>query len=149
MNIFTRVWTAFRQGPMFVVFLGLIFFAVGVGLTFQQYLLRQDALQAQGTVISLAESCDDEGCTYRPIVRFTAQNGREEFYNSMYGSSPPAYEVGEIVTLFYQPDNPQKAFIQGEGGIFRVIFTAIGAGIMLVGLAFFANNLKQSYLVEE
>jgi len=134
---------------MFIIFLGLIFFSIGAGLTFQQYLLRQDALQAPGEVIALSESCDDDGCTYRPVVRFTTQNGRVETYNSQFGSSPPAYDVGEMVTIFYQPDNPQKAFIQGEGSVFRIIFSAIGAAIMLFGLAFFAYNLKQSYLAEE
>jgi hypothetical protein len=148
MKFINRIWTAFRQGPIFVIAFGLIFFGIGAGMTYQQWLLRQQALEVPGTVISLSESCDDDGCTYRPNVRFTTQSGQTEIYNSSFGSSPPAYKVGETVTIFYRPDNPQKATIKGEGAVLRFVFAGIGGGIIIFGLAFFANNIKNSYLEE-
>ena len=149
MKFINRIWKDFRQGPIFVIAFGLIFFGIGAGMTYQQWMLRQEAVQVPGTVISLDESCDDEGCTYRPNVRFTTQDGQTQFYNSMFGSYPPAYKVGEQVIIFYQPDNPEKATIQGEGGVFRLIFTGVGGAIIVFGLVFFSKNIQNSYLEQD
>jgi hypothetical protein len=51
MKFINRIWTAFRQGPIFVIAFGLIFFGIGAGMTYQQWMLRQQALEVPGTVI--------------------------------------------------------------------------------------------------
>jgi len=148
MNFFKRIWQSFMRGPVWVILFGLVFFGIGAGLTYRQFMIRQDAFEVPGEVIRLNESCDDEGCTYSPVVRFTTQDGRQVTYNSTFSSSPPAYDIGEQVTMFYQPDDPQRATIKGEGGVFRFIFAGVGGVIIVVGLAFFASNIKNSYLEE-
>jgi len=135
--------------PLFVILFGLIFFAIGFGLTYQQYNLRRNGLEAQGMVTQLVENCDDEGCTYSPVVAFTTQDGRSATYSSTFSSSPPAYQVGEVVTLLYRPDNPQKALIKGEGGLFRWIFTGMGGGVIVVGLFLFARRLQEMLMAPE
>ena len=75
--------------------------------------------------------------------------GETVYYSSNFGSSPPEYDVGEGVTVFYKSENPEKAIIAGEGGILRIIFMGVGGVIILAGLIVFANNLKTSYLNEE
>jgi hypothetical protein len=149
MNLFQRIKQAFMGGPVFLFFIGLIFFGIGAGMTYYQIIFRQDALQVPGEVISLSESCDDDGCAYSPIVRFTTLKGETALYHSTFGSSPPEYKVGETVALFYKAENPAKAIIAGEGGILRFIFMGIGGVIILAGLLFFASNLKNSYINEE
>jgi hypothetical protein len=149
MNLFQRIKQAFMGGPVFLFFIGLIFFGIGAGMTYYQIIFRQDALQVPGEVISLSESCDDDGCAYSPIVRFTTLKGETAFYHSTFGSSPPEYKVGETVAIFYKAENPEKAIIAGEGGILRFIFMGIGGVVILASLVFFASNLKNSYLIEE
>jgi len=146
MNLFQRIKGALFGAPLILLSIGLIFFAVGGGLTYYQIIFRQDATQAQGEVIELAEGCDDDGCAFSPIVRFTTANGETAFYHSTFGSYPPEYQIGERVTIFYKPETPEKAIIGGEGGILRYVFIGIGAVIVLSGLIFFAVTLKNSFL---
>ena len=76
------------------------------------------------------------------------QAGQQISYWSSYSSNPPAYDLGEEVVVYYKPDNPEKAMIKGEGGVFRVIFMAVGGAVMLGGMAFFAVNIRNSYFNE-
>lgn len=149
MDLFKRIKQAFLGGPVFLFFIGLIFFGIGAGLTYHQIIFRQDALQVPGEVISLSESCDDDGCAYSPVVRFTTLKGETAFYHSSFGSYPPEYDISESVSIMYKSDNPDKALIAGEGGVLRFIFMGVGGVIILAGLIFFASNLKNSYLAEE
>jgi len=75
--------------------------------------------------------------------------GQVASYHSLFGSGPTDYEVGETVTIFYRPYNPEKATIKGEGGVFRFIFAGVGGGVIIFGLFFLANNIKATYLEEE
>jgi len=144
MNLFTRIKQSLLGGPIILFFIGLIFFGVGGGMTYYQIVFRQDAIQAQGEVISLSENCDDEGCAYSPVVRFTTLEGETIYYDSTFSSNPPEYQIREKVVIFYQSENPQKAIIAGEGGVLRFIFMGVGGLIILAGLVFFSVNLRNS-----
>ncbi len=146
MKLFRKIKESIFGVPLFLFLFGLVFFGIGAGLTYHQIIFKMDALQAPGEVIGLSESCDNDGCVYRPDVRFTTVAGETVYYHSTYGSYPPEYQVGEAVNIYYKSDNPQKAIIAGEGGIFRIIFMAIGGIVMLGGVVFFGVNLYNSFL---
>jgi len=148
MSLFKRITITLFGAPLILFSIGLIFFAVGGGLTYNQILFRQGAIQVQGEVIDLSENCDDDGCTYSPIVQFTTTQDEIVYYHSTYGSYPSEFEIGEVVNIQYKSDNPEKAMISGEGGLFRFIFMGVGGIIFLVGLILFALNLKNSILSE-
>jgi hypothetical protein len=149
MNLIQRVKQSFSGAPFILFLIGLVFFGVGGGLTYHQIVFRMDALQAPGEVISLSESCDDDGCFYSPDVRFTTERGETRYYHSSYGSNPPEYKLGEEVSVFYKADNPEKAIIAGEGGVFRIIFMGVGGIVLLAGIVVFGYNLYNSFLVKE
>ena len=54
------------------------------------------------------------GETYYPVVEFVAQDGKRRDVQLSEGSFPPAYEVGEAVTVLYEPDHPLDARIQSS-----------------------------------
>jgi hypothetical protein len=149
MNLIRRVKQSLSGAPLILFWVGLIFLGVGGGLTYHQFIFKMDALQAPGEVVGLSESCDDDGCFYSPDVRFTTMGGETVFYHSTYGSNPPEYKVGEVVTIFYKSENPEKAIIAGEGGVFRIIFIGVGGIILLAGLILFGVNLYHSFLIKE
>lgn len=149
MKCFQRVKQSLSGAPLILFWVGLVFFGVGSGLTYHQFMFKMDALQASGEVTSLSESCDDDGCYYYPVVRFSTHTGESVSYQSSFGSYPPEYEVGEAVAIFYKPESPEKAIIAGEGGILRIVFMGIGGIILLAGMIFFGVNLYHSYLIEE
>lgn len=101
MNMIKSIKEAILGGPIILFAIGLVFFGIGGGLTYRQIIFRQDAIQVPGEVIELTESCDDEGCSYRPTVRFNMLAGETIFYYSTYGSYPPEYDLGENVNILY------------------------------------------------
>jgi hypothetical protein len=138
------------HGPIYVFIFGMIFFGIGGGLTYRQIAFKQQAIPVQGEVTGhTMGNCDDDGCSYKSVVSFESLDGKSESYTTTFSSNPPAYDVGETVTVFYSPENPEKAVIDGEGKVFRIIFMSIGGVIILSGIGFFATNIKNSFLTEE
>jgi len=138
------------HGPIYVIIFGMIFFGIGGGLTYRQFVFKQQAAQVQGEVTGYTMgNCDEDGCSYKPVVSFEIQDGKSISYTSTYSSSPPAYDVGEAVTVFYSPENPENAIIDGEGKVFRIIFMSVGGVIIFFGLIFFTANIRHSFLTEE
>lgn len=146
MSIFQRFSNAFMRGPLYLILFGLVFFGIGAGLTYRQRALEGQGVQVQGEVIYLTESCDDDGCTYTPVVRFETQDGRSISFEGTYSSSPPAYDIGEIVTVTYSLAEPEKAVIKGEGQLFRVIFMIVGGVVITIGLLLFGSNIRDSFI---
>ena len=55
------------------------------------------------------------GETYYPVVEFSAKDGKRREVQLSEGSFPPAYEVGDEVTVLYEPDHPLDARIKSFG----------------------------------
>jgi hypothetical protein len=144
MKVIKRAWKAFLMGPVFFIPFGLIFFGIGAGLSYKYFTLFLHGEQTPGRVVSLAESCDDDGCSYAPVVTFDTGNGATSTYYSTYYSGPPAYDVGQSVTVIFDPQNPEDSSIKGEGNVFRIIFMSVGGIIISIGIYLFMRNLLTS-----
>ena len=148
MSVIKQIYNAFMHGPVYLILFGLIFFGIGAWLTYSQSSLEKRGEQAPGEVIGLDENCSDDGCAYAPLVSFKTNDGITVTFESSYSSSPPAYEVGEQVTVFYLPDAPEKAVIKGEGTGFRIIFMIVGGIITAIGLGAFSTSLVRIFIKE-
>ena len=144
-----KVIQSFVGPPLFVLLSGLVLFGVGAGFTYQHNRIRQNGLMVEGQVIHLEKRCNDDGCTYRPVVEFNAQNGQNFTYTSSSSTNPPAYDVGEAVTIYYIQENPHEARIKGEGGVLRWIFIVTGAGAITAGFVMFAQVLRDRLITGE
>ena len=112
------------------------------------------AQQAAGTVVELREVRDSEGSsTWKPLVAFTAKNGRKITFADSVSSKPAAYDVGESVTVLYLPDHPEEAHIKGFSSLWLgttilgglgLAFSSIGGGILF---ATRAGEKKKHYLL--
>jgi hypothetical protein len=78
---------------------------------------------APGRVVEMTKRLeyDDEdrdrviGEAYYPVVEFTAKDGKRRSVQLSEGSFPPAYEVGDEVTVLYESDHPLSARIKSFG----------------------------------
>jgi hypothetical protein len=124
---------------------GLLFIGLAGWFYLREYNLERSGYSAQGTVTGLVESIDDDGTSYAPIVRFKARNGRTIEFQSNHYTYPPAYEIGQTVTVLYPADDSSKAIIKGEGSLLVLIFGILGGIELLVGAFFgiktFAANM--------
>jgi hypothetical protein len=91
------------------------------------------ASRAQGTVTKMVEQ---SGNNYYPVYTFQdSQGNRHEIYSS-WGSNPPAYKIGDTVSVIYPPNNPEQAEIDDflHLWLFMAMLTAFGFFDLLIGL---------------
>lgn len=85
--------------------------AVGAYFAYTSYQLVRGGQTTTGTVIDLdVSSSDDGGDTYAPIVEYTV-GGQTYSFNTRNYSGPPAYHIGQQVTVLYDPANPKTVRI--------------------------------------
>lgn len=142
--------------------IGYPFLLAGIGMlaaTFFTYTntrtFLKDAIKAEGTVIELIRSQSDDSITYRPVVVFVSQKGEEIEFTSLSGSNPPSYSRGQTVEIFYLPDAPQKAEINGFFSLWGAptilgamgsIFSTVGASILI---ALTRKEREEKYLKQQ
>lgn len=96
------------------------------------------AAHTEGTVLRLVAT--DQKGSRAPVIRYEVDGKAYEFQSSI-SSNPPNYAVGQKVAVLYQPDNPgagtidsffERWFMPILLGVFGVVFSAIGYGMIVV-----------------
>jgi hypothetical protein len=84
----------------------------GVYAAYTSWTLEQNGQTVTGQVVELEESNSSEGgcCVYSPVIEFQV-NGQTYSFDGDTASDPPAYEVGEEVSVLYDPADPDTAQI--------------------------------------
>lgn len=109
---------------------------VGAFLSYQSTVTFLDAaLEVRGTVTDLVYSRSSDSSSYYPVVQFQDANGQLTEFQSSSGSNPASYSVGEKVSVFYTPGEPESARINGFFSLWGVplILAIIGGAFFLVG----------------
>mgnify|MGYP003525821108 FL=1 len=127
-----------------IIFANLFFAAFclwGAYALFTAYTLETSGSTTNGTVIEMEESSTTEvnGCVYSPVIQFQV-NGQTYTFDGGNASDPPAYEVGESVSVIYDPAAPNTAQINkwSERWLFPII---------IIPAMIFASILVTVYLV--
>ncbi|MBZ4033667.1 DUF3592 domain-containing protein [Flavobacterium sp. 17A] len=109
-----------------------VFAIIGAGLmagAIYLYVDKQAFLEkaetVQGTVVEMIPKRSKESTTYSPVVSFKTKTGQTITYTSSTSSNPPSYNVGESVTIFYDPADPNDAEING--------FFSLWLGVLILG----------------
>lgn len=84
----------------------------GVYAAYTGWQLQSKGETTPGTVIKMEESSTPEGgcCVYSPVIEFDV-NGESYSFEGDTASDPPAYKVGEVVDVRYDPRDPNTAQI--------------------------------------
>jgi uncharacterized protein DUF3592 len=106
----------------------------GAYAAYTSWRLQNEGQTTTGTVVRLEESSSSEGgcCVYAPVIEFNT-NSQTYSFEGDNASDPPAYEVGEVVNVIYDPTDPSTAQINrwSERWLFPIIiipammFTAV------------------------
>jgi hypothetical protein len=123
--------------------IGLLMALIGGGMFVYTQTWLGRTIAVEGQVIELAGGGGGSGRrsgSYYPVVRFATQDGRKIEFRSSMGSNPPAFGVGEMVTVRYLPDQPESAGIDAFFSLWflPLMFGGMGAIFLLVagGMAF-------------
>ena len=87
------------------------------------------ASRTQGTVTKLVLS----GKFYFPVYTFKDARGVKHSVQSLSGSKPAAYKIGDLVGVLYQPDEPDNAEIDQffDVWIWPIAFAGFGVLFLL------------------
>jgi hypothetical protein len=86
--------------------------------------LETTGLRAPGIVQSLERSApDSHGSTYHPVVSFVTRGGDAIRFRDATGSNPPAYRVGDHVTVLYLENDSESTTI--DRGIWNWLIPAL------------------------
>ncbi|HTL51092.1 MAG TPA: DUF3592 domain-containing protein, partial [Planctomycetota bacterium] len=104
----------------------------------------QSAVTAPGVVVEMVASHGSKSTTYAPVYTFTDAQGGSHKIRSHTSSSPPSYEVGEAVTVYYDPNNPEDTLLDGWFDLWggATILGGLGAVFFAVGLLVFVAGSK-------
>lgn len=119
--------------------LGIGFFSLAWWQLKKTSELLQNGAVSPGKVVQLLAKSDSDGTTYTPVFEYTDSRGILQQYTSKISSSPPAFQIGDRVSLAYYPGDTNSVRVVGYWGLYRwsIICLAIGAPLLIIGGGYF------------
>lgn len=114
--------------------IGSIFSLIGGGFAWSSYSVVSVSQRAEGSVIRLVGNVRKGSVA--PVAEFFVDGKRHEFQSWLY-TSPPQFDVGDKVSVLYDPGDPQRCRIESfvTLWLFPTIFGGIGAVMLVVSSA--------------
>jgi len=110
--------------------IGALMLAGAVGIQVARFSDQAHMARTEGSVVDIEGGC--------PTVSFTSLDGTLGEYHSGTCSTPPSFDIGERVTVYYDPQNLERARIDSfeQNWIGSLILGGIGAVFLALGLLF-------------
>lgn len=145
-------FTAFGAG---IAAFGLIFLLVGGIIRRTGHSMRGPTERAQGTIVGFNDTPPPPaqlpgtpirtrtwwgisgGKLYRPTVEFSTADGIQVTATSPIGTNPRPGNVGDAVTVVYDPRNPRRVRVEthrGPAGCLAIGFMLIGGALAALGI---------------
>ena len=118
--------------------IGLALLAAALLTYLQSVNFVNQAKLTTGTVVGMFASSDPDTNSrfYCPQITFTTKTGQIIKFESNICSAPAPYAVGELVNLYYDPQNPQNAQIKSFSAQYLMPTSLMLSGLplTLIGL---------------
>jgi hypothetical protein len=76
-----------------------------------------------------------QGPRWHPVVRYRTADGHVVQFVSTFGTSPSIWHTGQMVTVLYDPLNPESARVEtGARTLFSLAFIAMGGCAIVLGV---------------
>lgn len=118
---------------------GIVLSGAAIWFLFSTAAFVREANSVPGIVVDLKPSSGENGGPgYYAVFEFTDTDGAKHQATTNWASSPPAYSVGEHVTILYSPRNTADARVSGFLSLWltTIIFCAVAAGNMVFVMVF-------------
>ena len=128
---------------VFFVSLGSFFMYGAARQHRKRTFLRNNGLQAEGTVVRLEADKNPKSKALFPVVRFTTLTHGTITLRYNLGNYPAGFQLGQRVPLLYDPLAPERFVIVTEASDWAIITLGL-LGVFFTGLGLY-NGIK-SYL---
>lgn len=124
--------------------MGLALLIAGGVTYFQSVNFVNHAKLTTGTVVGMFTSTDSDtnARSYCPEVSYTTKTGKIVKFESNVCQSPAQFIVGDIVNVYYDPQDPQNAQMKSYGAQYLLPTSLIVAGLPLALLGLFGLFLQ-------
>ncbi|MBI1226527.1 MAG: DUF3592 domain-containing protein [Bacteroidetes bacterium] len=101
--------------------------------------ILQAGVQTQGMVVEMGRRPRKVGervtpNSFAPVVQFTTDKGEQRKYYSTLYSGLDMYKIGQMVDIWYLPNEPEKATMAGgDAWILSLAFSIFGLVMCLIG----------------
>ncbi len=117
---------------------GTMFLFIGWNAWKERYQIVQNGIQTQGIVVENVHrptrGLERQSTALAPVVSFTTSEGKTVRYYSQTYTTPAQYTPGTVVDVWYLPDNPQEATMEGvDAWVFPTVFGIFGTAMCLIG----------------
>ncbi len=106
--------------------MSLLILLAGIWLYVRTQRFVGAARQTTARVVDM--QIDEEGETYYPIFEFTTVEGTMLRTKGSTGSNPPAHQVGDTVSILYDPQRPENACEYKFADLWALPSMALGLG---------------------
>lgn len=105
-------------------------------------------VEAPGRVVEMVTRRDEQGNEfYYPVVAFALADGSRRTVQMAEGSWPPAYAVGDEVTVLYDPEKPLEARMKSTSGTVSLWIWTLVSGILAA--AFILATLLARWVLKD
>jgi len=109
----------------------------------QRFLQRNPAAQAEVVQLKPVIFQTHPGRpSYAAVFTFTAEDGRSYTVRSETASRPPAYKIGQKLTVHYEKDHPERARIDSFLELWAVALFHGVVGVFFTGLMLIAMFVR-------
>ena len=123
-----------------VLIIGIIFLAAGIFLFYRSVsLTKKCTKETTATVVDMKQEFDTDGDSadymYYPILEYVV-DGKTIRVTMSNGSSTPAYNINQKITVLYNPSKPKEFIVKGDksSNVIGIIFMTLGVVISGYGI---------------
>jgi ribosomal protein S16 len=124
--------------------IGCIVFAASLFLIQNNIRFIKRGTKTTATVIDLQqESSSNSDREFTPIFKFTTATGEAVSFKGFGASNPPAYNIGEKVSIVYDHEKPEDAKVLSYFGTFgaAIILMALSMPMIIIGGGYYIAQL--------
>ena len=129
---------------IFFVFLGSIFFVIGVVLCVSTF-VQKGKIETKGVITNIESYLDSDGDTHYDVYVSYDVNGRK--YTSELSSYSSSFYEGKEINIYYLESNPSKIG-SPTMDLLLLLFPGIGLICILVGLSFQFVKLRKKRILK-
>lgn len=113
--------------------IGVLLMVLGAFFWFRTKNFVGSAQETKGTVTDVRYEHDSEsGGGYYSVFKFKSINGQEIEKVSNLRTNPPQHQVGQVIDVLYDPNNPNDARIKKATNLYFVPVLLGGMGLIFV-----------------
>ena len=118
--------------------LGLAFLVLSIYSFHNTMVFLKKGNKAIATVVDL-HRYESDGESFAPVFNFRTQDNLSITYELAEGTDPPAWEIGETVTVIYDPADPSKVSLYTYFRLFiwTLVLLSIALPLLVIGVGYF------------